>query len=213
MLLVRGEISELMRLRDSMGLELNVDFKLRDETLQTEDLRLVQALIAPASELIGHTLKDLDFRNRYKALVLAIAAAGEKLSMTSSVRSVLSLGDAMLIQAHEAEIRALRRNNDFIVLDEVPGTALRHRAPLVLGILLARRRACSLQRLPDPHHCVARLSGHVVDSYVCDWRRPITPSNWQVIFLLAGILPLGIAMHNERCRRVHSGTSSRGGRR
>ena len=50
---------------------------MRDEKLQTEDLRLVQALVAPGSELIGQTLKDLDFRNRYKALVLAIQRRGE----------------------------------------------------------------------------------------------------------------------------------------
>ncbi|MDX1384606.1 MAG: SLC13 family permease, partial [Thermoanaerobaculia bacterium] len=76
-LLVRGRIRELMRLRESARLELNVEFKLRDETLQTEDLRLVQALVAPESELIGKNLKELDFRNRYKALVLAIQKRGE----------------------------------------------------------------------------------------------------------------------------------------
>ena len=50
---------ELMRLRDSARLELNVEFELRDETLQTEDLRLVQALVAPGSDLIENTLKEL----------------------------------------------------------------------------------------------------------------------------------------------------------
>ena len=76
-LLVRGKLSELMRLRDSARLELNAEFKLRDAKLQTEDLRLVQALVAPGSDLIGNTLKNVDFRNRYKALVLAIQRRGE----------------------------------------------------------------------------------------------------------------------------------------
>ena len=103
-LLVRGEISELMRLRDSMGLELNVDFTLRDETLQTEDLRLVQALVAPGSQLIGHTLKELDFRNRYKALVLAMQRRGETIhDKLSSI--VLGLGDAILIPGARATDR------------------------------------------------------------------------------------------------------------
>ena len=66
-----------MRLKDAARLELNVEFKLRDSTLQTEDLRLVQALVAPGSELAGRNLKELDFRNRYKALVLAIQRRGE----------------------------------------------------------------------------------------------------------------------------------------
>ena len=75
-----------MRLRDSAKLELNAEFKLRDGTLQTEDLRLVQALVAPGSDLIGKTLKEVDFRNRYKALVLAIQRRARR-SARSSTRS------------------------------------------------------------------------------------------------------------------------------
>jgi uncharacterized protein with PhoU and TrkA domain len=52
-LLVRGELQQLMGLRGSAKLELNVEFKLRDETLEAGDLRLVQALVAPGSRLVG----------------------------------------------------------------------------------------------------------------------------------------------------------------
>ena len=94
-MLVRGKLRELMRLRDSARLQLNAEFKLRDETLQTEDLRLVQALVAPGSNLVGQTLKELDFRNRYEALVLAIQRRGEPIQeKLNSVR--FRLGDALL---------------------------------------------------------------------------------------------------------------------
>ena len=194
-LLVRGEIGELMRLRESMQLELNVDFKLRDETLQTEDLRLVQALVAPGSELIGHTLKELDFRNRYKALVLAMQRRGETIhDKLSSVD--LSLGDAILVQAHEAEITRLRRNRDFIVLDEVPGSALRHRVPLVLGILTAVVGLAAFNVLPI---LITALLGclAMILTRTLRLEEAYDAINWQVIFLLAGILPLGIAMQTS----------------
>ena len=193
-LLVHGSISELMRLR-SLGLEMNANFKLRDETLQTEDLRLVQALIAPGSSLIGHTLKELDFRNRYKSLVLAMLRRGETINdKLSSI--TLSLGDVLLVQAHEADITALRRNSDFIVLNEVPGAALRHRAPLVIGILVAVVGLAAFNVFPilvtALLGCVALLLTRVLtidEAY--------NAINWQVIFLLAGILPLGIAMQTS----------------
>ena len=106
-LLVRGKLRELMGLRDSAKLELNAEFKLRDGTLQTEDLRLVQALVAPGSDLIGKTLKELDFRNRFKALVLALQRRGETISeKLNTVR--FQLGDALLIQGHEDQIKTLR---------------------------------------------------------------------------------------------------------
>ena len=193
-LLVHGSISELMRLR-SLGLEMNVDFKLRDETFQTEDLRLVQALVAPGSSLIGHTLKELDFRNRYKSLVLAMLRRGETINdKLSSI--VLSLGDVLLIQAHNADINALRTDKDFIILNEVPGTALLRRAPLVIGILVAVVGLAAFEVFPI---LVTALLGCValLLTRVLNLEEAYEAINWQVIFLLAGILPLGIAMQTS----------------
>ncbi len=191
-LLVRGKLSELMRLRDSTKLELNVEFKLRDETLQSEDLRLVQALVAPGSDLIGHSLKDLDFRNRYKGLVLAIQRRGE--TIQDKLNSVnFRLGDALLIQAHEAQIRDLRGDENFIVLDEVPLVALKHKAPLVFGILAAVVGLAAFDVMPI---LVTALLGclAMVLTRCLRLEEAYHAINWQVIFLLAGILPLGIAM-------------------
>ena len=204
-LLVRGKIGELLRLRGSMKLELNVEFKLRDETLQTEDLRLVQALVAPGSDLIGHDLKQLDFRNRHKALVLAIQRRGETIrDKLNSV--VLGLGDAMLIQAPEAEIRALRSNQNFIVLDEVPGTVLRHKAPLVLGILVAVIGLAAFNIFPI---LVTALLGclAMILTRCLRLEEAYRAINWQVIFLLAGILPLGIAMQNSGLAGLIAGSA------
>ncbi|UCF38164.1 MAG: SLC13 family permease [Acidobacteriota bacterium] len=194
-LLVRGKIRELMRLRDSAKLDLNVEFKLRDTTLQTEDLRLVQALVAPGSELIGHSLKDLDFRNRYKALVLAILRRGE--AIHDKLNSIqFGLGDGLLIQAHEAEINKLRKDQNFIVLDEVPGTVLRHKAPLVLGILAAVIGLAAFDVLPILVTAILGCLAMVLTRCL-RLEEAYHAINWQVIFLLAGILPLGIAMQNS----------------
>ena len=194
-LLVHCSLPDLIRLRGTMGLRIDADFTLRDESLQTEDLRLVQALVAPGSALIGSTLKDRDFRNRYKALVLAMRRKGETINdKLSSVK--LNMGDSLLIQAHEASIRDLRRSSDFIVLDEVPGTALRDKAPLVIGILLAVVGLAAFDVLPI---LVSALVGCValVMTRVLRPEEVYQAINWQVIFLLAGVLPLGIAMHTS----------------
>ena len=194
-LLVHGSIPNLMRLRGSMGLEMNVDFKLRDETLQTEDLRLVQALVAPGSPLIGHTLKEVDFRNRYKALTLAMQRRGETINdRLSSI--TLTMGDVLLVQAHEEEITTLRRSNDFIVLNEVPGAVLRRKAPLAIGIILAVVGLAAFNVFPI---LVTALLGCVamLVTRVLRLEEAYSAINWQVIFLLAGILPLGVAMQTS----------------
>ena len=194
-LLVRGKLRELMRLRDSAKLELNAEFKLRDDKLQTEDLRLVQALVAPASDLIGANLKDLNFRNRYKALVLAVQRRGETIrEKLNSVR--FRLGDALLLQAHEDQLKVLRNDENFIILDEVPLQSLKHKAPLVLGILALVVGLAGFNVMPI---LVTALLGclALVLTRCLRLEEAYHAINWQVIFLLAGILPLGIAMQKS----------------
>jgi di/tricarboxylate transporter len=194
-LLVRGKIGELMRLRESARLQLNAEFKLRDETLQSEDLRLVQALVAPGSSLVGQTLKEVDFRSRYEALVLAIQRRGEPIrDKLNSVR--FRLGDALLIQAHQDQIQKLRSDENLIVLDEVPGEPLRHKAPLVIGILVAVVGLAAFNVLPILVTAILGALAMVLTRCL-RLEEAYKAINWQVIFLLAGILPLGIAMQKS----------------
>ncbi len=194
-LLVRSSLPDLIRLRGTMGLRIDPDFELRDETLQSEDLRLVQALVAPDSNLIGRTLKETDFRNHYKALVLAMQRKGEAINdELSSVK--MSLGDSLLIQTHVSHILNLRRDADLIVLNEVPGSTLRQKAPLAIGILASVVGMAAFDVLPI---LVAALLGCValVMTRILRPEDVYNSINWQVIFLLAGVLPLGIAMHTS----------------
>jgi di/tricarboxylate transporter len=191
-LLVRGKIRELMRLRDSARLQLNAEFKLRDSALQSEDLRLVQALVAPGSGLVGQTLKEVDFRSRYSALVLAIQRRGEPIQeKLNTVR--FRVGDALLIQAHEDQIKKLRSDENLIVLDEVPGEPLRHKAPLVIGILVAVVGLAALNIMPILVTAILGALAMILTRCL-RLEEAYQAINWQVIFLLAGILPLGIAM-------------------
>jgi di/tricarboxylate transporter len=98
-----------------------------------------------------------------------------------------------LLQAHEAQVKTLRSDESFIVLDEVPGTVLRHKAPLVLGILAAVVGLAAFDVLPI---LVTALVGclAMVLTRCLRLEEAYHAINWQVIFLLAGILPLGIAM-------------------
>ena len=194
-LLVHGSLPDLIRLRGTMGLRINADFELRDEALQGEDLRLVQSLVAPGSKLVGRTLKETDFRNRYKALVLAMQRRGETIhEKLSGIELVV--GDSLLIQTHVREMQSLRRSSDFIVLNELPGTALRRKAPLAVGILVAVVGLAAFDVVPILVSallgCVALVMTRILKPE--DVYRSI---NWQVIFLLAGILPLGVAMHTS----------------
>jgi di/tricarboxylate transporter len=65
LLLVRGKVKDLVALRNREKLEIEPEFKLRDEELEDDDLQLAEAFVPPRSRLIGHTLSESDFHWRY----------------------------------------------------------------------------------------------------------------------------------------------------
>ncbi|WP_305043513.1 SLC13 family permease [Geoalkalibacter sp.] len=192
-LLVRGRLSELMELKKADHMELNAEFELRDASLEDEDMKLVQVLVPPHSRLMGRTLKDTYFRHRYNALVLAIQRRGAPLrEKLNSVR--LQTGDALLIMAAQKDIDQLRADDDFIVLEEVPEPSLRSRkVPFAIGIVATVVGLAALNILPI---LVTALLGCVamVLTRCLTLEEAQKSVDWTVIFLLGGILPLGIAM-------------------
>lgn len=194
-LLVRGPVQSLMELRSRVGFEIEPEFKLRDASLQDEDVNLVEALVAPNSRWVGQTLASLDFRRRFNAIVLGIHRSDtfvrEKLA---AIR--LRFGDAFLLLIHRDDLTALRKDENVLVLNEVETPApYQRKAPLALAIMAAVVVLAALKVLPI---LVAAIAGcaimillrciRIEDAYGA--------LDMKVLLLLAGVLPLGIAMEN-----------------
>jgi di/tricarboxylate transporter len=205
-LLVRGKIKDLMDLKETEKLEIEPEFKLRDESLQKEDLLLVEALVAPRSRLIDHTLAELDFRRRYNAIVLAIQQRHQTIHEKLN-QARLSLGDSLLLQAPKEEINRLRRNENFIVLEQLEEPSMRrNKVPVALGIIAAVIALAASGLMPI---MVTALIGCIVMvlSRCLTLEEAYAAVDWKVIFLLAGILPLGIAMENTGAAKLLADTS------
>jgi di/tricarboxylate transporter len=199
-LLVRGRLQDLMELKKMEKLELNAEFELRDASLQDEEMTLVQALVPAHSRLIGRTLKETYFRHRYNGLVLAIQRRGAPLrEKLNSVR--LQLGDALLIMAAQKDVEQLRADDDFIILEEVQEPSLHsHKVPFALGIVALVVLLAGLGVLPILVTAILGCIAMVLTRCLSleEAQRAV---DWKVIFLLGGMLPLGIAMERSGAAR------------
>jgi len=192
-LLVRGKVKNLMELRSATGLEIEPEFQLKDDTLEIQDLTLVEALVSPRSRLAGRTLAGADFRWRYDAIVLALQRHGQLLrEKLAGVR--LRFGDALLLLLRKQDMKQLQTNDDLIVLSEVDTPIRRRRrALLALGIIGTVVALAAL-------HVVPILVSAILGAVVMVMTRCLTIDqayraiDWRVIFLLAGVLPLGRAL-------------------
>ena len=98
--------------------------------------RLVEAVLSPQSDVLGQTIRDARFRDRYGAVVLAVARGGERVpGNLGNIR--LKPGDVLLLEARPAFVSRQRYNKDFLLINDLETEAPRHdRAWLSWGILL-----------------------------------------------------------------------------
>ena len=195
-LLARGDWSRITEVRERMKLEIEPEFKLRDEQFEVGDRSLLEVMIAPNSRFQDETLKDLEFKWHYNATVLAIHRRGEVLR--EKVREVtLSTGDVLLMMVPKDDIPALRRNpNVVIVTEREDDGASRRKAPLALAIMAAAIGVAATGLLPI---VIAALIGCVlmVVTRCIEPEEAYDAVDWRIIVMLAGVLPIGFALQQS----------------
>lgn len=99
--------------------------------------RLVEAVVSPHCEAIGQAIRDARFRDRYGAVVLAVARNGERIKGNLGTIQ-LEAGDTLLLEARPAFVSRQRYNRDFLLVSELDTQPPRHeKAWLAWTILLA----------------------------------------------------------------------------
>ncbi|WP_089671596.1 SLC13 family permease [Halohasta litchfieldiae] len=191
-LLVRTDRETLMELIDTEGVDLLPQTTHHDADFETDAGTLIEVVVLPGTNLIGETLASLNFRGRYDATVLAIRR-GSAVIRQRMDHTPLRGGDTLLLEATDEAIQRLVENRAFVVAQESEPTYRRSKTPLALGIVAAVVAVAGAGLLPI---VVSALAG-VVAMVLTGCLKPTEiydAVDWNVIFLLAGVIPLGIAM-------------------
>ena len=199
-LMMRGKTEDVLKIRTEQDLDLLPEVKFNPQNLETElsstNVGVAEVLILSNSRLIGTTLKDLKFRQRYNLTVLAIRR-GEELIRDRLARVRLRFGDLMLVRGSKQSLLGLQTTRELLVIEQKePETIRRDRAGIAIAIILGVILLAAFNLLPI---LVSALIG-VVLMIVTGCLQPgelYGAVRWDVIFLLAGLIPLGTAMDNS----------------
>jgi di/tricarboxylate transporter len=193
LLTVEGSADALMDARQSLGLSIEAEQKLDLEQLEPGNVQLIEATLAPRSGLVGRTLRDVRFRDRYGFTALAIWRHGE--AITEKLRDLrLLFGDGLLLQGPHHRVRELQEGNDFLVLEPLEVEQYqRNKAPFAIGALLL---AILLVVFADFHISLAMVIASVamILTGCLSIEEAHKSIDWRTVFLVAGMLPLGVAM-------------------
>jgi di/tricarboxylate transporter len=193
LLIVEGSIDNILKVKETYGIEIKPDFKLTGTELEDETTQLAEILITPMCDLTGQSLKEVQFRQRYNLVVLAIHRGGHAIGGQIS-QTPLQLGDILLVQGRQRDIDELRFYRDFLVLQDLPVSPFRKRKArtailIFFGVILAS----TIQSVPI---VVAVLIGALLMILsgcltVGDAYHSI---HWPAIVLIGGMTALGLAM-------------------
>ncbi|MFC7235311.1 SLC13 family permease [Halosegnis marinus] len=192
---VRTDRDTLVDLLDAEGLDLVPEATVDEAELELAEgpQNLVEVVVAPGSFLVGESLASTNFRQRYDATVLALRRGGELVRRRLD-RMELRVGDTLLVQATSDSIDRLNNNRNFIVAQEVERPDFREsKIPVAVGLILSVVGAAALTPIPIVVAALAGALGMVVTG--CLKPTEVYDSvQWDVIVLLAGVIPLGLAM-------------------
>jgi di/tricarboxylate transporter len=196
LLLLNGNVKILIDLQTKYGLELLKDVKVRDQQLSSHDLRMNEVLIPPNSKLIGQTLQTSGYFYRARSAVLGIQRRSKTIRERLGDIKLMS-GDTLLIQSHKDDLSTLLNSPNVIVTNELTHLHIRRDKAIVsfLMILLVIILV-TFDILPLIAAAIIGAAGIIIGRCLT-LEEAYEAIDWKVIFLLGGVIPLGLALEQN----------------
>ena len=191
--MVEGRPDDLRTLRGLEGLEIEPPERVGLGQLETDQIGLSEVVLAPHTTLVGKTLRQIRFREKYGLSVIAIWR-GDQAFRSNLGHMTLKFGDALLLYGHKRNLSVLATDRDFLVLtqgiQEPPKTK---KAPLALLIMAAVLLPVILGWVSIGISAIMGVVLMILTGCL-SMEEAYHSIEWKAIFLIAGMLPLGIAL-------------------
>jgi len=195
LLLVRGAMEDILAFKEHYGLLLLTDLKLSDADLSDQHTILAEVQLSPASRLVGSTLKDIDFRRRFGCFVLALRRTGS-LIRDKLARIELAQWDTLLVFGPRQRVEGLTEMADFLPLGERDLSIRLASRWWVCAVVIPVVVLLAATGVMDILTASFLGAVSLLVSRTISIQQAFHAIDWTVIFLLAWILPLGIAIEN-----------------
>jgi di/tricarboxylate transporter len=189
-LLVQGKAEDILKIKSLSGVEIREDIRNKADQKITN---VVEVEVAPRSDYIGMSLKEMNFRQRHGLSVIAIYRQHETVVQKIGLLP-LKFGDVLLIQGSEARIQELKQDDGFIFLNEVAyktySTAKGNLAMGIFGLVILLGGIGVF-----PIAAVAFLGAlAMILTRALPLKDAYNAMEWPLLILIAGMMSLGMAM-------------------
>lgn len=175
---------------------VDFDFGLGLETISAHEGAIVEGIVSPRSTIIGQTVREIKFRQRFRVILIAIHRRGVNLRATIH-KARLQAGDLLLMMGTDEAIRQLRKSGDVLLLDRphTPSRSLRRKIPQVLGVVGGVILAVTFNVVPIVAAALIGVAAIYLTG-VLKTKESYDSIEWSILFLIYGMLALGLAMES-----------------
>jgi di/tricarboxylate transporter len=195
--------ANILSLVERHGLALKRGLQTFAKTLAANQAGIGEVVIPPGSQLIGKSARDLWMRKTYGIAMVALHRGGETLREGDGIRDLpLQAGDTLVVHTTWAALARLEHDRNFVVVTtEYPHEELRPHKVVWAGLFFAI--ALFLVLFTDLRLSVALLTGAMgmILSGVISIEEAYEAVSWKTVFLLASLIPLGLAVETSGTAR------------
>jgi di/tricarboxylate transporter len=196
LLIVKASREALLEVKKAAGMEIVPDLRLGDQDLIGGTIKIAEAIIMPQSLLIGRTLRELDFRQRYGLTVIAVHRRGH--AFPTKIGSLsLQIGDVLLLQGDAERFADLGNSLDVWVLEQTEHyRANRRQRLLAVGLFALAVGAAGIGAVPLAiAFLLAALAAILLKLISAE--EAYKHIHWRLIILIAGMTSFGAAMKSS----------------
>lgn len=177
------------------------------DDLSASKAGIAEVVIPPGSSLIGKSARDIWMRKKYGLAMIGLHRNGETLREGDDIRNLpFQAGDTLVVHVSWDGLQRIETDRDFVVVTtEYPHEELR---PHKVGwAALFFVLALSLVLFTEIRLSVALMTGAVgmVLSGVLNIEEAYEAVSWKTVFLLASLIPLGLAVETTGTARWIAG--------
>jgi len=187
--------SSFEELKETEGIRFDEYRSLNLREMETREMKLMECIIGPNSQLNGKTLREFKFRQRFGVHVLAIHRSGKDLRKRTDFGDVkLRFGDTLLIEGPVDRINELQKGSDFVSITEPKARVEKPEGLWVaVGLTLAFVLGATFWTEAIPAFAILAALGLIISKCLSaeDAYRSV---QWSIVFLIFGMLGLGKAL-------------------
>ena len=193
-LIFTGIVGSIVDLQQIKGLSPATDQVFKLDAPRRERL-LIEAVISPTHPCNGETIKEVGFRNRYDAVVLAVARNGERVK--EKIGDIkLQPGDTLLLEAHQNFVEQYKNSNEYYLISSIadsrpPNAEKSAIAWSILGGMIALVAFGVLTMFQASF----LAAGTMLLTRCCDPAEAKKSIDWSVLLVIAASLGIGNAMN------------------